>query len=155
MADEQTYREAIPMAIRDIVIGIDGVEYAEVDRSLAINIDAAPMASCFVYAGPETRVTADNEATLGFETWDMIVIVEIWAFKTDLEIILGRVHRALNDDRFLTVDYTPRGQLLCATGIKRTGADPQYFEADNEKKAMLVSFIARYRHEIGDMFVPA
>ena len=151
MANDQTYREAIVDALKEVIIVIDGIEQVEVDRSTVVDIDTAPMASCFVYAGPETRVTADNEATLGFETWDLVLVVEVWAFKSDIEYLLGKIHRAVNDDRFLIVDGT---RLLSGTGIKRSGADPQYFEATNEKKAMIITFLARYHHTIGDMFVP-
>jgi hypothetical protein len=159
MADEQTYREAITEAVKDICLSITGIKKAEVDRSLAVNIDTAPMASSFVYAGPETRVTADNEATLGFETWDFTVIVEIWARKNDIENLLAKLHQAINDNRFLTVvkyvtTSNPSGRLLSGTGIKRDGADPQYFEVAEEKKAMIVPFVCRYRHTIGNMFVP-
>jgi hypothetical protein len=157
--NDKTYREAIVETIRDDIALVDGIEQVEIDRSTVVNIDTAPMASCFVYAGPETRVTADNEATLGFETWDMVIVIEVWAYKSDIEYLLAKIHRVINDNRYLTsssyiCNSNPSGRLLSGTGIKRTGADPQYFEATNEKKAMIVPFEARYRHVIGDMFVP-
>lgn len=153
---ELTFREGIPEAVKCDIEAITGINYAEIDRSNAATIDTVPMASCFVYAGPETRVTGDNEATLGFETWDLIVVVELWARKTDLEHLLGEIHRAIENDRYLIVSGTTLagGRLLSGTGIKRMGADPRYFEADNERKVMVITFEARYRHEIGNMFIP-
>jgi hypothetical protein len=157
-----TYREAIIEVMKNIVLSVDGVEHAEVDRSIAINIDMAPMASAFVYAGPETRVTANNEATLGFETWDLSIVVELWDHRVSIESTLARIHQAVTDNRKLFVEqddgllpeYSFTGYLLSGVGIKRMGADPQYFEVDNEKKAMIIPFIARYKHTIGNMFIP-
>jgi hypothetical protein len=149
---EKTYRMAITEAIKDLCLTVEGVISAEVDRSFAVNIDSAPMASCFVYAGPETRVTADNEATLGYETWDFVIVVEIWARKNDIEILLGRLHKVVAEDRYLQKIGGMR--LLSGTGIKRDEANPQYFEVTEDKRAMVVSFTARYNHAIGNMFVP-
>ena len=75
MAD--TLRQTILSKIGEVLEGVSGVEKVEIERSTPVDIDTIPFATCFVYSGPEERAT-DDRSTIGFETFDWTVVIEVW-----------------------------------------------------------------------------
>lgn len=149
MADEITYRQKILEVFSDTLLAIDGVEGVEIDKTTLIDIDSVPMATCFIYAGPETRARDDRQVQ-GLETWVWHVLIELWAYKdtsTDgeaIEVMLGRIHNAINANFWLD-GY--------ARSVRRIGADQKYFDLDGTRKAMVIPFEVVYSHAIGNMFI--
>jgi hypothetical protein len=149
MADEITYRQKILTVFFNILSAVDGVKNVEIDKTTLIDIDSVPMATCFIYAGPETRARDDKQVQ-GMETWVWHVLIELWAYKDtstggeSIEIMLGRIHKAINNNFWLD-GY--------ARSVRRIGADQKYFDLDGTRKAMVIPFEVVYSHTIGNMFI--
>lgn len=137
-----TIRNQILDRIKVILEAITGIEEVSIDKTTLISIDSVPMASCFIYAGPETRAKDDRQV-LGRETWVFIVQIELWTYIEDSETMLGSIHDAMYADRTLSG---------LAVNSYRIGADSRYFDLDGQRKAMLIPFEIVYRNILGDMF---
>lgn len=134
MAD--TLRQTILSKIGEVLEGVSGVEKVEIERSTPVDIDTIPFATCFVYSGPEERAT-DDRSTIGFETFDWTVVIEVWVRNDDCETLLGAIHKAMFNN------YSFGGYAL---NSKRKAVTMELLDVSKELKAMVVQYSVLYRH---------
>ncbi len=137
----KTTRDNILNRVSEILSAVEGVKEVHIDKTTFTSIDSVPMASCFIYAGPEARAKDDRQV-LGSETWVWIIQLELWSYIEDSEPMLGKIHTAMYNDRTF-------GGL--AINSYRIGADSRYFDLDGTRKALLIPYEVLYRHPIGTM----
>lgn len=101
------------------------------------DLDTIPMPCAFVVAGPEIRL---NDGTIGYETWNWSINVEIWA-KTSVEVLLGLIHEKLYEDPLRANN---------ALSTIRTGSDIFTIETDKQTNGMMINFLINYRHPWGN-----
>ena len=92
---------------------------------------------------PFNNFRRDEEGSIGFETWDWTVILEVWVkgAKTT-EDILKEIHEAMY------VDWDRGGYAITSY---RTGVDFFYIDPTEEIKGMNITYNIRYEHAQGTM----
>jgi hypothetical protein len=136
-----TVREEILSHIKTTLEGVSGIQYVEIERSLPVDLDTAPLPSCFVYTDSEEKCR-DDRAAIGWETWDWKLIIEVWAKDTSMEHLLGDIHNAM------FVDNDLGGH---AVSNERMGVSFHIIDITKSLKSMLLSYYILYRHRLGNM----
>lgn len=105
------------------------------------DVEKLSFPSAFVYTGVETRVE-DSRAVIGYENWDMEVVVEVWSKEDNLESILEEIHAAI------FADYTLGGNAVEA---KRLGSDTWILDYEGTWYVLYIPFAVFFRHVRGIM----
>lgn len=134
-----TKREQILERVGTVLTGTGYLSEVTVERTVPIDLDTAVFPAAFVYGGDETRV---HDGTMGYETWDWDVTIELWVEGGNIEDYLGYIHNAMY------ADHTLNGLALYSyrTGVKKLTIDPE-----KNLEVMLIEFLVRYRHSAGTM----
>lgn len=136
-----TTRQNILTHLQATLEAVDTVKYVELERAKPIDLDTLPIPCVFVYSGEERRVR-DERAIIGQETWDWFLTLEVWT-NDDPEIILGKIHKAMYDDRFFGNH---------AVDSERDSIEGIYIiDEDSNIKSMMLNYIVTYRHTLGTM----
>lgn len=132
-------RESILSEIKATLEDISIIRYVEVDRMLQPDLDVVPLPCAFIYPSAETRI---QTATIGQETWEWEIILEVWSnvSEVSLELLLDSIHTQMFANERLGgyADYS-----------YRVNSDFYYIDPEKELKGMIITYLVRYYHPKG------
>lgn len=108
----------------------------EVDKFTIVDLENVDLPSCFIFSSTEQR----HDGTIGFETWDWEVVLEVWGINFPTNELIG----ALNDKMFENRRFGEKA-LSCV----RTGSTQYFIDSEKQIQGLLVPFSIIYRHKIG------
>jgi hypothetical protein len=124
--------------IKTILENVSGINYVEIDRATPPDWETQVLPAAFIYQGEEVR--DDSNSTIGNETWNWEIFIEVIANDTDLETLLQNIH---ND---MYADYTLSSIVL---NSYRTGSTFYYIDPESRLKSMILAYTVRYDHAQG------
>lgn len=107
-------------------------------KVVVVDLDTVAFPCAWVFAGPDTRI----DGVIGYETWDWVVYVEVWAKDTDMEALLGEIHSAM---------YIGRKMNGLADNTVRTGSEMFTVDPEQSVEGMLIPFKIEFKHVKGIM----
>lgn len=116
-------------------------KYVSVARIPPTELDTVPLPACFIYSESEKRIT-DERSVMGRETWEWIVVLEVWALDKDLENLLEYIHETLYAD-YRFGNY--------AQGSHREGVDFFTIDTTMRTEGMVIPYNIQYCHVAGAM----
>lgn len=125
--------------IKNTLEQIDIVKTIEVDRIDVVDISKMPLPAIFIYGGKD-KLIDDLHPTIGFETWDWDIVLEVWSKNTATEELLAVIHRTIHNN------YKLNGLVVYS---KRVGADTFIIDPAKFIKSMIIKYQVVYRHPLG------
>lgn len=133
-------RANILSKIKDVIKSVSLIKTVEVDRMDGIELAKLPLPAVFIYGGNDRRVDSGRDATIGFETWDWEIFIEIWAKDADMERLLAEVHKVMYQNNKLNglADYSAR-----------YGSEVFVVDPTRRIKGILLKYRVFFRHLLG------
>ncbi len=111
-------------------------------RPTVVDLEVSPLPACFIYSDRDTKVTEGKDTTIGKETWEWYVMLEIWAIDSVIETLLDNIHTAMY------ADYKFNNNAVWS---ERMGFDPFIIDPDQRLEGMFIPYRVLYRHSLGAM----
>jgi hypothetical protein len=137
-----TKREQILEVIKTIFEGTRLFKTVKIENFDLIDLQKTALPVAYIYKGKEVRADDSDRGTIGFETWDWTVVIEIWAKDGDLEDFLDTIHTAM------FANYRFNG---LARYSYRTSAEPFMVETSMMVHGMSITYQVLYEHPQGQM----
>jgi hypothetical protein len=132
-------RTDILNAMATALTTITTISTIEVNRVTPVDLDIVSLPALFIYSGEEHRVENERQ-TMGYETYEWIVILEVWGnIDTNLETLLTSIHN------IMFTNYQFGGKAVYSF---RTGVDMQTLPEES-LNAMRIEYTVVYRHIMG------
>jgi len=143
-----TARQAIMDKLKELVEGVvdDSSNFlfkqVELTKTVPPDLDTIQLPACFIYSDREYRLENEERATIGHESWEWYVTLEVWAAYEDLETILKFIHKKIYDN------YTLGNY---ANWASRVAVDFLTVDPTKDIESMAISYRIVYRHALGIM----
>jgi hypothetical protein len=119
-------------------------QFVDVGKLSTPDLETAPTPAVWVFQGPEEYV---EKATLGFDTWNWSILIEVWARDAEMEHLLGLIHAEMGKNN-------ADGGLICSTtmgvvDVKRKSCELTLVDPTKSLEMMSIVYSVTYRNPYG------